>query len=82
MENNNCYTLIGFSILVVIVAVVFVNMCKKRGETFGLTASPYYMTTFQAFPNGYMSYGSNRNHYCLQQHGNYAGYRNCMLYLQ
>jgi hypothetical protein len=46
------------------------------------TSSPFYTTTFQAFPGSYMTYDSTRNSYCLQQHPQYEGYRNCMLYLQ
>jgi len=45
-------------------------------------SSPYYTTTFQAYPGKYMIYSSARNSYCLQQHQEYAGYRNCMLYFE
>lgn len=43
---------------------------------------PYYTTTFQAYPGKFMNYSSDRNSYCLQQHQEYSGYRNCMLYLE
>lgn len=46
------------------------------------SAAPYYTTTFQAYPGKYMNYSSTRSSYCLQQHPEYSGYRNCMLYLQ
>ncbi len=52
------------------------------GSSYIRNAAPYYTTTFQAYPGKYMSYGSNRNSECLQQHQEYAGYRNCMLYLE
>ncbi len=52
------------------------------GSSYIRNAAPYYTTAFQAYPGKYMSYGSNRNSYCLQQHQEYSGYRNCMLYLE
>ncbi len=78
-------------ILFAAVAYIFLQRSKKldeNGEDFYIgssyirNAAPYYTTAFQAYPGKYMSYGSNRNSQCLQQHQNYSGYRNCMLYLE
>jgi hypothetical protein len=72
----------------ILVAFVFVmNSNKVDDENFisnsyNRNAAPYYTTTFQAYPGKYMRYASNRNSFCLQQHQEYAGYRNCMLYLE
>jgi len=74
----------------VLMAFIFTQQTKQIdeeedfyiGSSYIRNAAPYYTTAFQAYPGKYMSYGSNRNHYCLQQHQEYAGYRNCMLYLE
>ena len=75
----------------VIVAVIFLALAFFMqqsyedfiiGNSYTRNAAPYYTTAFQAYPGKYMSFGSNRNSYCLQQHQDYSGYRNCMLYLQ
>ena len=52
------------------------------GSSYIRNAAPYYTTTFQAYPGKFMKYDSTRDSYCLQQHSNYSGYRNCMLYLE
>ena len=72
-----------------ILVVIFMQQTKQDddedfyiGSSYIRNAAPYYTTAFQAYPGKYMSYGSNRNSYCLQQHQEYAGYRNCMLHLE
>ena len=94
----SCTTVMGdcFNTPIVFVAIfflalafIFMQQTKKFddeefyiGRGIVREASPYYTTAFQAYPGKYMSFGSNRNHYCLQQHQEYQGYRNCMLYLE
>ena len=87
---TSCFNtpIIFVALFFVVLAFIFMQMSNRADEEFVIDkqfnryASPYYTTTFQAYPGKYMHYGSNRNSYCLQQHGEYAGYRNCMLYLE
>lgn len=72
-DNTLLYILIG--ILIVVIGYVY-----TRSE--GFYASPYYTTTFQAYPGKYMNYSSTREAECLQRHQEYPGYRNCMLYFE
>ena len=72
-----------------ILAFVFTRESAKQddesfiiGSSYIRNAAPYYTTTFQAYPGKYMNYSSDRNSYCMQQHQQYSGYRNCMLYLE
>ena len=79
-------------VLLLFAAVAFIYMRQTKqldddedfyiGSSYIRNAAPYYTTAFQAYPGKYMQYGSNRNSYCLQQHQQYSGYRNCMLYLE
>nr|QBK87959.1 MAG: hypothetical protein LCMAC202_03200 [Marseillevirus LCMAC202] len=86
--NNT--SIIYLALFFVILAFIFMQQTKRAeddedfyiGSSYIRNAAPYYTTAFQAYPGKYMSYGSNRNSYCLQQHQEYAGYRNCMLYLE
>lgn len=87
---NTCnLSLVVVIVIFLLLAFVYMQQTKQLdGEDFYIgnsyirNAAPYYTTTFQAYPGKYMSYGSNRNSYCLQQHQDYSGYRNCMLYLE
>lgn len=81
--NKNAYLISGILLVLVIVAVIgmkngesFVGPLRRGNEI------PYYTTTFAAFPGKYMHFTSQRAFECLQQHGEYSGFRNCMLYLQ
>lgn len=77
---------IFIAIFFVVLAFIFTQYSKNEGfhllHHFNRSAAPYYTTTFQAYPGKYMNYSSDRNSQCLQQHQQYEGYRNCMLYLQ
>lgn len=84
--NMSFILVIGVFLLI---AFAFIQSTKKLddedfyiGNSYIQNAVPYYTTTFQAYPGKYMQYSSNRNSYCLQQHGDYSGYKNCMLYLE
>ena len=78
------------ALLFVVLAFIFTQQtkCAEDDEDFYIgssyirNAAPYYTTAFEAYPGKYMSYGTNRNSQCLQRHQEYAGYRNCMLYLE
>lgn len=83
MNCSNVTTII----VAIVVLILLIALFMQNGEHFligpgYLNSSPYYTTTFQAYPEKYMNYNSTRNSYCLQQHPNYSGYRNCMLYLE
>jgi hypothetical protein len=76
-------------IVLLVILVVVIGMCffadKEKfyiGRNYIRNAAPYYTTTFQAFPGKFMTYDSTRERYCLQQHQEYPGYRNCMLFFQ
>lgn len=43
-------------------------------------SSPYYTDIMHLYPGLYTEYGNERQPYCLQNHNDYAGYKNCMLY--
>lgn len=86
--NDSTNTLIVL-LFFAVVAFIFMRQTKELddedfyiGSSYIRDAAPYYTTTFQAYPGKYMQYGSNRNSNCLQQHQEYSGYRNCMLYLE
>lgn len=87
---GQCFTpIIILALFFVVLAVIFIQQTNSIADedfyintSYNRTAAPYYTTAFQAYPGKYMGFGSNRNHYCLQQHQEYAGYRNCMLYLE
>lgn len=75
------YTALIIVILFMLIAFIYVQNME------GLFVNsrynpPYYTTTFQAYPGKYMNFSSARESKCLQNHQSYAGYRNCMLYLQ
>jgi len=79
--SNNIYILIV--VIVLLVVFVYANSEGFRITNLGARgAIPYYTTTFQAYPGKFMNYDSTRHSYCLQQHQQYPGYRNCMLFLQ
>lgn len=82
-------SLVVVIVIFLLLAFVYMQQTKQLddedfyiGNSYIRNTAPYYTTTFQAYPGKYMSYGSNRNSYCLQQHQDYSGYRNCMLYLE
>ena len=84
---DNCWIIIFIAIIFLTLALLMQQSNNFDGENFymesnALRKSPYYETTFQIYPGKYINFSSNRNSYCLQQHQNYSGYRNCMLYLQ
>lgn len=77
MKIDSTTTLIIVAAILAIGAYLYV---RSQGE--GFYASPYYTTTFQAYPGKFMNYSSTRQAECLQRHQQYPGYRNCMLYLE
>lgn len=82
MVMNSCNSVSIGVVLLLLLLVVVVYVSKTGGGENFQSRVPYYTSTFQAYPGKYMEFGSNRNHYCLQQHQEYPGYRNCMLYLE
>ncbi len=92
---SDCFNtpIVFLALFFAVLAFIFMQQTKRIdeddddddfyiGSSYIRNAAPYYTSAFQAYPGKYMSYGSNRNHECLQQHQEYSGYRNCMLYLQ
>jgi hypothetical protein len=78
-----------FIVIVVVAALIVMAMAFARGsEGFDGALlhtednSPYYTTQFAAYPGKEMVYSSARDSYCLQEHQDYQGYRNCMLYAE
>lgn len=71
METHPVLGIIFFIICVFLIWKLF-TPTEKSTEN--------YDASVRIYPDLTMNYGSDRKWYCLQQHQDYMGYRNCMLY--
>jgi len=77
----NTNQIIIISVFIIIIAVIIYSATRERFESDTELSSPYYTDIMHLYPGLYESYGVNKLDECLQNHNDYPGFKNCMLYM-
>lgn len=69
------------ALFVILVTFLVYSATRENFESDTELSSPYYTDIMHLYPGLYAEYGNNRMAECLQNHNEYPGFKNCMLYL-